>query len=352
MSGKFSSKINSIIILMITLILAGLSAALLFFFFSFNKKLNRTEEDTVYERYYAMITGNDESNFVDSLYDSMIAHATDQESYVEILSKNLSQEYSDRELVKIAIASNVDGIILYADDNSELSDLINEANEKNIPVITLFNDFDLSERLSFVGISNYNLGKEYGNLIIGMMDENILKDDVIKVCVLVDANSGDSGQNVLFSAISETIEKEHKLHPYTHKPAEVRAYPVDTSNSFSVEESVRNLLMDTSTDKPDVVVCLTENETTSMYQAVVDYNEVGSINILGFDDSPAILKGIERNVIYATISIDTDEIAKSCIDALSEYYELGNTSEYNTADIKVINRSNLNEYKEEDENEQ
>ena len=58
MSGKFTSKINSIIILVITLILAGLSAALLFFFFSFNKKLNRTEEDTVYKRYYALITDN------------------------------------------------------------------------------------------------------------------------------------------------------------------------------------------------------------------------------------------------------------------------------------------------------
>ena len=345
MSKKLTLSKNSILILVITTVLAGLSATLLVFFISFNNKLNKTEEDRTYTRYYAMIAGDSESTFTDSLYDSIVAKAEEEDAYVEMISRSLSQEYSDKELMKIAVASGVDGIILYADESSELRDLIDEAYEENIPVVTLFNDYNLSKRLSFVGISNYNLGKEYGNLIIDMLSDYSLKKDVVKVSVLVDANAEDPGQNVLYLAISETLEKDYINHPYSHKQVEVSVYPVDSTNSFSVEESVRNLLMDQENGTPDIVVCLNEIETTSMYQAVVDYNEVGSVNILGFYDSPSILKGIERNVIYATISVDVDEIGSTCIDALTEYYELGNTSEYSTADIKVVTKDKLDFYK-------
>ncbi|MCR5116620.1 MAG: substrate-binding domain-containing protein [Lachnospiraceae bacterium] len=348
MSKKpFLSK-NSIIILVITTLLAGLSATLLVFFISFNNKLNKTEEDRTYQRYYVMIAGDDESSFTDSLYESVRARAEEEDAYVEMISKSLSQKYSDKELVKIAVASKVDGIILYADESSELRDLIDEAYKENIPVVTLFNDYNLSKRLSFVGISNYNLGKEYGKLIIEMLDEITFKNNTVKISVLVDANTEDPGQNVLYTAISETLEKDYLNHSFSHKPAEVSVYPVDSTNSFSVEESVRNLLMDQENGLPDIVVCLNEIETTSMYQAVVDYNEVGRVNILGFYDSASILKGIGRNVIYATISVDIDEIGTACIDALTEYYELGNTSEYSTADITVVTKESLDLYKEGD----
>ena len=351
MSKKPILSKNSIIILVITTLLAGLSAILLVFFISFNNKLNKTEEDRTYQRYYAMIAGDDESTFTDSLYESILAKAEEEDAYVEMISRSLSQEYSDEELMKIAVASGVDGIILFADENSELRDLIDEAYKENIPVVTLFNDYNLSKRLSFVGISNYNLGKEYGNLIIDMLSDNTYSNDVVKVSVLVDANSEDPGQNVLYLAISETLEKDYEKHSYSHKQVEVSVYPVDSTNSFSVEESVRDLLMDQENGIPDIVVCLNETETTSMYQAVVDYNEVGRVNILGFYDSTSILKGIERNVISATISVDVDEIGSACIDALTEYYELGNTSEYSTADIKVVTKDTLDLYKEGEDNE-
>jgi ribose transport system substrate-binding protein len=37
-------------------------------------------------------------------------------------------------------------------------------------------------------------------------------------------------------------------------------------------------------------------------------------------------------------------MGKYCIDALSEYYEIGYTSQYFTADSYVINKSNIGEY--------
>ena len=49
--------------------------------------------------------------------------------------------------------------------------------------------------------------------------------------------------------------------------------------------------------------------------------------------------------------MDVDEIGSACIDALTEYYELGNTSEYSTADIKVVTKDTLDIYKEGEDHE-
>lgn len=78
----------------------------------------------------------------------------------------------------------------------------------------------------------------------------------------------------------------------------------------------------------------------------MDYNKVGQVNILGYYDSDTIINAIDRNVIYATVAIDTEQMGRFCIDALQEYHELGYTSQYFTADIRLIQKDNVQEYLE------
>lgn len=343
---------NFMIVWIITGALIVLTGLLIFFFVSYSKTLGKSEKEELYKRYYAFITNDTESSFWDSVYLSSVEEGLKEDSYVEMISKNLSKEYSEKELMEIAIASGVDGIIVYGDESAEMKNLIDKAYSKNIPVVTMYSDNTQSERLSFVGIGNYDLGKEYGNLIIDMVNTKTFVKDTIRVTVVIDANSEDAGQNVLFSAIQETVEKENRENKYNHAPIEVSLFPVDSTNSFSVEEAVKGLLVRKEEELPDIVVCLNEMATTSVYQTVVDYNKVGFVNILGYHDSDAILKGIERGVIFATVSIDTTEMGQYCVDALNEYYNLGNTSQYFSVDISVINQKNVNKYMkgESDEN--
>ena len=65
---------------------------------------------------------------------------------------------------------------------------------------------------------------------------------------------------------------------------------------------------------------------------------------MGYYDNDTILKGIERNVITSTIAIDTNQMGKYCIDALTEYKQFGNTSEYFMADITLINKKNVSDF--------
>lgn len=337
-SGKFIS------VWIITGILVCITALLLFFYFSYIVTTSRSDEGKTYDRYYVMITDDSSSSLWKSVYKAASEAAKEENAYVEMLSDTVSKNYSTEELMEIAIASKADGIIISADESEKMTGLINAATENDIPVVTVFSDNPQSERISFVGVGNYNLGREYGNLIRDLCAGRTEESGKIKVTILVDANMQGLGQNVLCAAIQEAVEQDNREHSSSHSPIEVSLYTVDDSNAFSVEESVRNLFLQDESTLPDIVVCLNEIDTTSVYQTVVDYNEVGRVSILGYYDSEAIIKAIERRVIYATASIDTRQLGEFCIAALSEYYEFGNTSQYFSADIAVIDQNNVKKY--------
>ena len=86
-----------------------------------------------------------------------------------------------------------------------------------------------------------------------------------------------------------------------------------------------------------VIVCLSDINTRSVYQCIVESNRVGSTKILGYYDSDMVVKGIERGSIFATFTVATEQMAKFCVDALNEYKETGNVSAYFSTDYEIVN---------------
>ncbi len=343
-----------------------------------------------YDRYYMMITQEDKSVFWQSVYQGAYERALLENVYVDWLGNDHFRDYSVAEQMEIAIASGVDGIIVTASEEEEMTALINRADAEGIPVVTLYGDNTQSKRCSFVGVGSYNLGREYGRQALKIMrermagaaetgvyiktaddfDETEAGDDIVviqgsegnafawgqgdleigtksrpvRVTLLVNSYANSLDQNILYSGIQETIEQEQG-----DMVVELSLQSVDDTNAFSVEESVRDIFM--SEDIPDILICLNELNTTCAYQAVVDYNKVGTVSILGYYVSDTILNAIGRNVIYATVNIDTAQMGAFCIDALQEYHDLGYTSQYFTADISLITRDNVGEYLRGEESE-
>ncbi len=352
---KAAEKLNNQKYLLLTTVLFTLATlvvgALVFRYYMAD--LGKTQEVTEYDKYYVMITDNYKSDFWQSVYKGAFDAAKDQNIYVDLLGQNIGGDYTCEQLMKVAIASQVDGIIVFANENTEITDLINEAVEKGIPVITLYGDSTNSKRLSFVGVGSYNIGREYGRQIFNIIKEKRREDFIesekmghrktMQIAVLVNTDSQDSGQNIIISGLQETLEQENA----TNSEFSISIVPIDNTNTFSVEESIRDIFLNESI--PDVIVCLNELNTVCAYQAVVDFNKVGDVNILGYYNSEAIVSAIEKDVVYATISIDTQQMGQYCIEALSDYYDYGNTSEYFTADITLINKGNVAEYLQKEE---
>lgn len=315
----------------------------------YKKGFLEESEKEQYDRYYIMITEDNKSSFWNSVYEGAKEQALQDNVYVDWLGQNLFEEYSREDLMRIAIASGCDGIIVTADESDEMAGLIDEAVDEKIPVVTLYGDSTHSRRCSFVGIGSYNLGREYGRQAVEItmnrrhtQETAGTKENPVQIAVLVNAYAQDQDQNILCSGIQETIEQERDKDFY----AELSLLSIDDTNAFSVEESIRDIFM--GQEIPDIIVCLNELTTNCVYQAVVDYNKVGQTSILGYYDSDTIINGIDRNVIYATVSIDTAQMGQFCIDALQEYHELGYTSQYFTTDITLITKENVAQYLEKE----
>ncbi len=332
---------------MILVVIAVSTVVSIYFFFSVKKR----NEDTgkKYDRYYVMIASESQEDFWQSIYKGAADAGSEDGIYVEYLGDNLSKNYDEKELMEIAIASEVDGIILYANESDDMTELINSATKSGIPVVTVYGDNPVSTRCCYVGVGSYNLGREYGKQLVKLAREYELSHTTastymnrqLNVTVLVDSYTDNSNQNLVWSGIQNAVDTENG----TNTKINLSLKYLDNRSPFSVEESIRDIFR--SEDLSDVIVCLSETNTNCVYQSMVDYNRVGDSIILGYDSSESILRGILRNNIYFTMSVDTYRMGQDCVSALNEFHDTGNTSQYILADITPIDKSNISEYMNE-----
>ncbi|MDO5154738.1 MAG: substrate-binding domain-containing protein [Eubacteriales bacterium] len=352
MKKKMDNKWIWFSIMVVFILVLGVAIS---FLLDYAKSIPENESSDLYDQYYVMIADDNQSEYWQSIYAGAYERGLQSNVYVDLMGNQLLQDYSKGELMKIAIASDVDGIIIAADETDEMTQLINEAVKNGIMVVTVQNDNPNSKRCSYISVGSYNLGIEYGRQIIEIarkrMKHSMNKDDKnqgyyddagyfvtgprkMKVTVLVDAT--DYGQNLLRSTIQETVEKDSDVE------IDITFTPIDYSNEFAEEETIRDLFMDSN--MPDVLVCLNEQSTVCAYQTVVDYNKVGQVDILGYYVSDSILNAIDRGVVYATMEVDTKQIGAYSVDALVEYEKFGNTSQYFPVGTTLVDKENVSLY--------
>ncbi len=316
---------------------AGMSVCLAVFWYRFHELNGNVEgRNEIYDRHYVMITGREDGDFWDRVYESALAEGKRRGVYVERFGEDLAVEYDRNELLKLAMLASVDGIIVPGDEEEETVALLQEAVEQGIPVVNVLEDSMGSSRQCFVGNNSYNLGQDYGRQILELLakqekeGDHVTSENPAKVMVLVDENRTDISQNLVLLGIREMLENEGEGIPVT-----VEARPVDNTRSFSSEESIRDIFLN-SEMLPDILVCLSAVHTRCAYQAAVDYNQVGTVQMLGYYDSEAILEAVSKNILYSTISLDTEQMGRLCVQALDEYVETGYTNNYMAVDTRLI----------------
>ncbi|MDF2485018.1 MAG: substrate-binding protein [Herbinix sp.] len=295
-----------------------------------------------YKYHYALISEEEDAEFWEAIYQGALEKGKEEDAYIERFGKNLSISYSLEDLMKIAIASKVDGIILEPNGEERINELVNVADAAGIPVVTVLkdtyqianvsqyhNETNPSKRISFVDINSYSQGQAYGKQVAEIIDEG--KSNVV---VLMNDDEKDSSQNVIYTNILEMID--------SHK-ATVRAVKINTQSAFSSEEDIRRIIMDKDSP-PEILVCLTSKDTLSACQAVRDYNKVGQIDIIGYYYSDIILRAIEKNIVHSTMTTDANLMGVYSVEALAEYRKNNKVNDYYSVGITVINKENVDQY--------
>ena len=325
------------VIMIITVSIILLTLLLFFRSRILDEDINKNRIDAAYDYHYVLITDSANEDFWNAVEDSACSCGKEKGAYVDVMGRGIAANYSQNELLEIAIEAKVDGIFLEGTADDEQIVLINEAMKNDIPVVTMVNDSYGSRRLSFIGIGNYNLGREYAREVIKQTGK-----DTKRVVILMDEEVDDTNSNLLYNGFSDTIVNEGN-----HLQFETEIIQVDSRDNFSSQQTIRDVLIKDE-QKPDVIICVNENTTLNAYRAVVDYNLVGRVSIIGYCASDAVLSAIEKGVICSTISLDAVTMGETAISVLNEYHTLGRGSEYLTTEARVINRENVMEYLKND----
>jgi ribose transport system substrate-binding protein len=233
----------------------------------------------------------------------------------------------------------VDGIIIEADDSYRTLNLLKEAERNGIPVVTVSEDNVESHRKSYIGVSGYTLGKEYGDQICKYVREKkMAKCDVM---VLIDEALSNGTQSIISTAIREKVDDEGMSEKII-----INNKVISSNKDYAAEEEIRDIFV-SQNDSPDVVVCLSEKNTLCVYQTVVDYNKVGEVEIFGYYTSPTIEAAIRKNVIRSTIVVNTEQMGRYSVSALNEYLESGYVSEIYLIDTSLVGADDLTPDSEE-----
>ena len=284
-----------------------------------------------YSKHITFIADDGQDSFWNKVYESARQEGGQKGYYVEAFGRNLSVDYTKTQLFDIALEADVDAVILQGNDIED-SELWQKAAQKEIPVITVLSDTTAEGRSCFVGVNSYNLGQLYGREIL-----SLLTKDSNRIYILMNKNTTNTSQNIIYSGIREVLESE------SHCNYELLPWAIQAQGTFGTEETVRDIFM-SGEELPDILICLDELSTTSACQSVVDFNKVGEVNIIGCYTSDAILHAIKQEVLQATIDFDTQGMGVNCVDALDMLWQEGHVSNYIPVNANLITVKNVEDY--------
>lgn len=311
----------------------------IFFNYSIRKSgLEGSSDIQYYDKHYVMIVDNPDSLFWRSVYESGVKEANEQGAILELKGVTSSSGYKKTDLMRMCIAESVDGILIQYSGEFGLETLIDKAVQHNIVVATISEDDPQSKRQSFVGVNTYQLGEAYSEQVLSLMNKNTKK-----IMILTNSFISSTTQKLVSVQIRNAVAKS----PLGSK-IDFEVKNVSAVSSFDSEEAIRNIFL-TSEGPPDILVCLDETDTECAYQAVIDYNEVGQVSIVGYYTTPTILEGIQKGIIAMTVELDAQQMGKSAVDALVEYGKEGRVSEYFSVDVNIITSHNVEDYLKQNE---
>lgn len=301
---------------------------------------NEQTTSGTYSHHYVMIVDDSSREFWQSVYKGALDRGAENGTYIEMMGEALSSGHSISEYIQMAIAAKVDGILLASDGSGDIAELIDDAAAKGIPVVTMLKDEAESRRISHVGISYYSLGQQYAEQLATLIRNKTKpsKPD-FKVLVLMNNNINDSSRNIVYSTIRDVLDSQADIRANVSIDSRL----IESDTSFAAEESIRSLFVNEK-ELPDVIVCLDEISSACVCQALVDYNQVGKIELIGYYTGATVVSGISKHIIYSTTGVDTRSLGARGVDALTEYIETGYTSDYYSVDTSVVNHDSISSY--------
>ncbi|MGB3915639.1 MAG: sugar-binding protein [Dethiobacteria bacterium] len=273
-------------------------------------------------------------NSVDPFWKEVQRGVSDAAEELNVVAEFCAPRFNNPEeelrYLDMAITANVDGIITHVSSDTRSIELINQAYNKGIPVVTVENDSHNSNRSTFVGTNSFVLGKEAARLMIDATGGSA----TIAIIVSGDYELDSTSHNIKINGFLNAV----KGYP------EMKVVEVYTSKmgTLSAEEITQAIIL----NKPEIDAILTFNsmDTLGAAQAIVSHNKVGQITVIGYGDIESILHYIKMGIIYGTVMSDPYIMGYESLKALVDLKKMNTASTFIDTGVKVTTRDHLEEY--------
>ncbi len=271
----------------------------------------------------------------ENLRVSVILPTNKQEYWVEV-SNGIEQACSDEisisfhfsennvlsdqlESLEMAIAAQVDGIIVQVSDDIYFETALNRATAYGIPVVVI--DGNAGENHYYVGSDNYQIG-----YLAGQAMANITNETANIAIITENENSFSQNERIdgFKAAINLFEEMSITSIEYTNP---------DIIEAAKVAEEVLKTHPET-----DALFGVTGISTSGIAKMIETKFNQTSYSVVGVDSTADTLKGLEQGYISETVVQQPNEIGKQAITILNQMLVEKNyqQSRYNYTPIQLV----------------
>lgn len=118
------------------------------------------------------------------------------------------------------------------------------------------------------------------------------------------------------------------------------------AGSFETEEAISDLFQK-SEEIPDILICMDEETTECVRQSVLNFNLAGKVKIIGYYISEDILSAVEKGIISVTCNVDTEQLGRYSVEALTDYLKEGRSSSYYSVDLSFVGKDDVDRIRRE-----
>lgn len=323
--------LNSLLVVSVMILIAA-ALMLVFSFISLRDNITSVTEgqsEHVPEFHLMVILDGDNSDYVTQFQEGAQLAAELHNVIIEYWDfSGPDKEEAIARQFETGVYSNVDGIIVDTFDTDFYHEVLEHANEKSIPVITMNENLGTLEKVSHIDINQYNTGSR----LASVLNLKEIKDGHI---IVLEKSNENLEERVV--GLYDHIDGSHKIIRETLKANE--------GDLINAEGVTRQIIA--KYDDISAIVCSDSRVTIGVVQGVKEANAVGDIEVVGFGFSEDIIEFIKKEVIYATVVANYEQAGYSAVDTLVNHLEGGFVSAYQNIPIVVPSNETIIQYMEE-----
>lgn len=243
---------------------------------------------------------------------------------VGFLKEDIGKQIS---YIESTVMADADAIITAGvKDSDSFKRAIEQASEAGIPVILIDSDIKDSARLCYIGIDNYEAGKEAAYQLADLCGEKG------KLAVIV-CNQDNANQQERLAGFQDVIA--------TYAEMEIEEILDREANVMLLKEEIMKMLE----ENPEItaVFCTEGYSSRAMSQVVTEFpGKYGYINSVVFDANDDTEKAVKAGMIDSIIEQDPRSMGRRAMKILADYFD-GNTEDItdNIIPIQIITQENI-----------